>query len=130
MTIGPAWRHPTTVAMIALLIVAPTLMFVVGSMLAYQLGVDALRSPMDAISHWLAGRDLVDLVLVVSPAIALLLAVAPLVRLDLRTDGSGRAAVIDLRLRLANVLVGGTALAVGVMLAWHVVFETVLEVGR
>jgi hypothetical protein len=129
MVIGPAWRHPTGLALLALVVVSPTMLFVVGSLLAYQFGVEGLRSPIDSVNQFLAGRRIIDLALVISPAIALVLAVAPLVRLDLRDGGSGREAVVGIRLRLANVLVGATALVIGALLVWHIVVESVMEVG-
>ena len=129
MTIGPAWRHPRGLALTSLAVLAPVLIFVIGSMLAYQLGVDALRGPLESINSWLATRRLADLALVVSPAVALALALAPLVRLDLRVGDGGHEAVFGIRLRLANVVVAVLAIAIGSLLLWHIVFESVMEAG-
>jgi len=129
MLVGPAYRHPGRLAVLALVVLAPTLVFVVGSLLAYQLGVQALVGPMESANALLNGQRFLDLVLVVSPAIALLLAIVPLVRLDLRSSEIGREAVVGLRLRAANVAVGLVALAIGGILLWHIVFESVMELG-
>ena len=117
MNTGPARRHPTSLALVAWATLVPALSFVVGSVLAYQLDVEALHSPMEAVNQWLTGRAIVDMALIVSPAIALVLAVGPLIRFELRDGGSGREAVLGMRLRLANVLVAVTALAIGAVLA-------------
>jgi hypothetical protein len=84
---------------------------------------------MESANSLLNGQRLLDLVLVVSPAIALLLAIVPLVRLDFRSTELGREAVVGLRLRAANVAVALIALAVGGVLVWHIVFESVMELG-
>ena len=129
MKLGPAWRHPTALAVLAFAVLAPTLLFTVGSLLTYNLGADTLRPPMDAINQFLFGRRWADLLLVVSPAIALLIATIPLVHLELKTGDSGREATVGIRLRAANVIVGLTALGIGGLLVWHIVFESVMELG-
>ena len=129
MLIGPAYRHPGRLALLALIVLTPTLLFVVGSLLAYQLGVQAFVGPMESANAILNGQRVLDLLLVMSPAIALLLALIPLVRLDFRTSDVGREAVVGLRMRAANVAVGLIALAIGGVLLWHIVFESVMERG-
>src|SRR5262245_65913394 len=72
MTIGPAYRHPTGLAIAALAVLAPVLVFVIGSMLVYQFGLTSLQPPMDSANAWLnAAPRFVDLLLIVSPAVAL-----------------------------------------------------------
>ena len=129
MLIGPAYRHPSRLAVLALIVLAPTLVFVLGSLLAYQLGIQALVPPMESANAVLNGQRFLDLLLIVSPAIALCLAVVPLVRLDFRSSDVGREAVVGLRLRAGNVVVGLVALAVGGVIVWHIVFESVMELG-
>jgi len=129
MVIGPAWRHPRGTAFIALLVLTPVLGFVLGSLLAYQLGFGLLLGPLESVNSWLASTRSVDLLLVLSPPVALLIALAPLVRLELPGPQPGGEAVVGLRLRLANFVVGGLALVVGGVLVWHVVFESVMELG-
>ena len=87
MSIGPAYRHPAGLAVAAMLILLPTLLFVVGSILAYQLGVASLHPPMDAANRWLAGSRLADMALMLAPVVALLLAVLPMVQL--KSPGPG-----------------------------------------
>jgi hypothetical protein len=130
VTIGPAWRHPTGWALTGAALMTPTALFVLGSLLAYQLGIGAFGSAMESANAWLAGQPrIVDLVLVSAPLLALLVAVVPLARLELRQGQSGREAVIAIRLRLVNLAVGVVALAVGALLVWHIVVESVLRVG-
>lgn len=130
MLIGPAWRHPNAWAFLALAILTPTLLFVAGSILAYQFGLDSLLPPMESISNLLATARFLDLALVLAPAVALLLAVVPLVRFDVRAGaGGGREAVIGMRLRLANLVVGVTALTIGSLLLWYMLADSVHHLG-
>lgn len=129
MLIGPAWRHPNALALVALAALTPTFLFVAGSILAYQLGVRALLPPMESVSNVLATARFIDLALVLAPAVALLLALMPLARFELRYGDGGREAVLGVRLRMANVLVGLTALAVGALLLWHILSESAMQVG-
>jgi hypothetical protein len=84
---------------------------------------------MDPVNSWLNGQRLLDLVLVALPVFALLVAAAPLIRVELRSAGDGREAVLGLRLKAFNVLVGLLALLIGGLLLGHIVFESVLQVG-
>ena len=129
MLIGPAWRHPRGLALIALVVVAPVTAFVVGSILAYQLGITSLIAPRESVNSLLAMAPGIDLFLVLSVAVAFVLALAPLIRLDVSAGESGGEAVIGIRLRLANLAVGGLALVIGGLLVWHTVSEFVLERG-
>jgi hypothetical protein len=129
MVIGPAWRNPGMWAVSALVVLAPTAIFVLLSILAYQLGATELVGLMEPVNRWLNGMRVLDLLVVASPVVALLLAVAPLVRIELKTSDSGREAVLGLRLKLANVLIGLLALLIGGLLVGHIVLESVLEAG-
>jgi hypothetical protein len=60
-----------------------------------------------------------------SPAIALLLALVPLIRLDLQAGESGSLAVVGLRLKLANLVAAGLALVIGALLTWYWLAESV-----
>jgi hypothetical protein len=129
MMIGAASRYPRGLALLAFVVLVPVLAFVVGSLLVYQLGVEQLRPPMESVNMWLAGVRAVDLALVLSPAVALVLAVVPLVRLEVRPAAGGREALVGVRLRAANLLVGGLAAVTGAVLVWHVLFESLMESG-
>jgi len=130
MVIGPAYRHPNAWALAALAILAPTLAFVCLSILAYQLGATGLVPLMEPINAWLNSVRFADIVLVASPPLALLLAAAPLLKLDLRRGERSASAVIDLRLLALNVLVGLLAIVVSVVLVGHILAESVPQVGR
>ena len=129
MVIGPAYRHPTSWAVVGLLVLAPTLTFVLLSMLAYQFGVTGLVGFMEPVNQWLNGARVVDLFLVASPAVALVLAAAPLLRLELRKNESGGTAIVELRMKVLNVAIGLLALVIGGLLVGHILFESVLGVG-
>ena len=130
MVIGPAWRHPQIWALASFIVLAPTALFVFLSILAYQLGATWLVDFMDPVTRWLQSVRLVDLLLVVSPGIALLVAAAPLLRLEIRNQDTGREAVLGVRLMAANVLIGLLALVIGVLIVGHILAESVLQVGR
>ena len=129
MVIGPAWRHPTAWALAALAIVAPTLLFVAASMLAYQLGFVSLQGVMEPVTAWLDGWRIVDLLLVVSPMVALVAAIAPLVRVEARHRDEDREVVLALRMRALNLLIGVLAIGIGGLLVWHILAESVLRLG-
>jgi hypothetical protein len=130
MTVGPAWRHPTGWAAFATLVLAPTAIFVFGSLLAYQLGFSAFVAAMDSASSWLQAQPrFVDLLLVLAPVAAALLALLPLLRIQLRNADGERELGLTLRLRWLNLLVAFIGLAVGALLVWHIVWESVLQVG-
>jgi hypothetical protein len=129
MVIGPAWRHPQMWALVALIVIAPTTLFVVLSMLAYQFGISGLVGLMEPVNQWLNGQRLLDLLLVVSPAAGRLLAAAPLLKLDLHKRDSGGSATIELRMKALNLVVALLALLIGGLLVGHIVFENVLQVG-
>ena len=129
MVIGPAYRHPRPWALIALVLLSPTLLFTMLSMLAYQFGLTGLASVMDPVNSWLNGQRVLDLILVALPALALLVAAAPLIRVELRNATDGREAVFGLRLKALNVVVVLLALLIGGLLVGHIVFESVLQVG-
>ncbi len=129
VVIGPAWRHPTVWAGVALLILAPTLAMVVLSIFAFQLGMTSLISMMEPVTRWLNGQRLLDLLLVSAPAVAFVLAAAPLVRLELRTSETGREAMLGMRLRGLNIAIGLVALLTAGLLIGHILFESVLQVG-
>jgi hypothetical protein len=116
MVVGPAWRHPTGLAVTALFLLLPSALFVALSILAYQVGVAALAQAMDPLSRWLQSQPLADLVILAGPPLALALAALPLVRLDLRASETGREAVVAVRMRIANTIVSMLALAVGSVL--------------
>jgi hypothetical protein len=129
VVIGPAWRHPTAWAVAAGIIVIPTGLFITGSLLAYGLESPAMRPVMDEIAAALAEWRAIDAFLVLAPAVALLAAVAPLLRLERRAGEGGVEAVIGVRLRLANLAVTGVALALAAVLAWYFVGEVLLGAG-
>jgi len=129
MVIGPAWRHPTAWALAALAIVAPTMLFVTISMLAYQLGFVSLQGVMEPVTAWLDGRRIVDLLLVVAPLVALVAAIAPLLRVELRQREEARELVLAMRMRALNLAIGLVAIAIGGLLAWHILVESVMRLG-
>lgn len=129
MVIGPAHRHPTAFAIGALALMLPTLAFVTLSLLGHELGMTAIAERVDPVISTVTAPRLVDLALVLAPAVSLVLAVAPLVELGRRGVAGERVATVALHLRAGNLVVAAIALAVGVALVGHVLVESVLQVG-
>lgn len=129
MTLGPAWRHPTAWAAIAAIVLLPTLVFVLMSILTYQLGVTSLAGVADPLNSWLNSQRIADLLLVLSPGVAAFFAGVPLVRLGANRNDGGSEVSLSVRLRAVNVVVVVAALAVGSLLVGHILFELVMQVG-
>jgi hypothetical protein len=129
MTIGPAWRHPTAFAVIGALLLLPTFLLVGASLLGYELGVEAVRGAVESLTGVMARWRIVDLLLVAAPAIAFVAAVAPLLRFGVERRDGALEAVVAVRGKLLNALVGGVALLLAGLLVWHIVVESVLQVG-
>ncbi|HKO32573.1 MAG TPA: hypothetical protein VJY85_02400 [Candidatus Limnocylindria bacterium] len=129
VTIRPAWRHPTAFAVIGALLILPTLFLVASSLLAYELDLTAVRSFVAPIQAALTSVRAVDLLLVLAPALALVAAIAPLLRLGWeRRDGTLQAVIVVRALAL-NVAVGLVAIVLGGVLVWHIVVESVMQAG-
>jgi hypothetical protein len=129
MTMGPAWRHPTAFAVLGALMLVPTLIFVGLSVLAYQLNMAALRDAMQPLSDAMQRVRVIDLLLVAAPPMAFLAAIAPLVRVGIERRNDGIEAIVALRLRILNVVIGLVAMCLAGMLVWHIVAESVMQAG-
>jgi hypothetical protein len=129
MTIGPAWRHPTAFAVIGAVLLLPTFAFVGASLLAYELGVDPVRGVIESVSEAMARWRVVDLLLVAAPPLAFVAALAPLLRFGVERRDGALEAVVAVRARLLNVVIGLVALLLAGLLTWHIVVESVLQAG-
>jgi hypothetical protein len=129
MTIGPAWRHPTAFAVFGAALLLPSFLVIGASLLAYELGIDTVRAMieplLEAINRW----RVVDLLLVAAPPLAFVAALAPLVRLGVERRDGTLEAVVSIRARLLNVAIGLVAVLLAGVLIWHIVVESVLQVG-
>ena len=128
MPTHPLQRHPTASALVAVLIAAPTAIFVTLSFLAYQLelpGMQAWLQPfMDGLQQ---APRIVDLFLLAAPFLAFLIAALPLIgpRLE-RVDGELRV-TLALRARTLNLIVLAACMAVGGFLVSHLLVEFLYE---
>jgi hypothetical protein len=130
MTLGPAWRHPTGWALAAAILLAPTAVFALGSLLAYQLGIGALLGAMGSANDWLTAQPrIVDLLLVLAPLGAAFVALVPLIRFELRIVDGAREVGLGLRLKWLNLAIAMVGLGIGALVVWHIVVESVLELG-
>jgi hypothetical protein len=130
MTLGPAWRHPTAWAVIGLLTLVPLLSFLGFSVLTpYQLARLGLTDFANSLNGILNRLRYLDLLLVALPALAVVIAGLPLLRVRVtRVDGSSEASV-SVRVRGLNVLVVVVGMLFGGLLIGHIVFESVMQVG-
>lgn len=130
MAVGPAWRHPTAWAVVGLIALAPTLLVLAMSMAApYQIARAGLDGIANSLQSTLSVNRALDLLIVTLPALAAVLAAAPLLRFGYaRVDGVSQAS-LSVRLRAVNVVVVLAALVIGGFLVGHIVFESVLQLG-
>ena len=117
MVFGPAWRHPTAWAVVGALVLLPTLVAI------------ALPSNASAFIDLLSAQRVLDLALVLAPALAALLAGVPLVRLGYSRLESGSEASLSVRLRAANMVVVIVGLGISCFLVGHILYESVLHLG-
>ena len=117
MRFEPAHRHPLAFAVLALVVMAPTLVFISLS----AAGLDAMT--------WITGPRIVDLGLVLAPLASVLLAALPLV--DARVERGIDGPVLGLRVRAlpANLVVSLVAMVLSAFLIGHIVTESVLHLG-
>jgi hypothetical protein len=131
MPTHPLQRHPTASALVAVLITAPTVIFVTLSFLAYQLELPGMQAWLQPFMDGLAQAPrIVDLFLLAAPFLAFLIAALPLIGLRLeRIDGELRVTVA-LRARALNLIVLLLCVAVGGFLISHLVVEFLFEAPR
>lgn len=129
MTFGPAARHPGMWALAGAVVLAPTALFIGGSLLAYGIGLSSARTLMDPLGAALDGFPLLDAALVLAPPLALLTALLPLLRLERGSPGGAGGLQLVVRLRAANLVVIAVALALVATLAWYFVWEVALGLG-
>ncbi|HEX6655612.1 MAG TPA: hypothetical protein VF153_05305 [Candidatus Limnocylindria bacterium] len=129
MTIGPAWRHPTAFAVIGAILLLPTFAFVGASLLGYELGITAVRGVIEPVAEAMNRSRIVDLLLVAAPPLAFVAAIAPLIRFGVERRDGALEAVVAVRTKLLNVIIGLVALLLAGLLIWHIVVESVLQLG-
>ena len=125
----PGARHPGTLALVAAVIVAPTALFVTLSILAYGLGITPLERAVDPAITWIGTVRVVDLALVAAPAVALVIALMPVLEIGARSEDRGPILTIGIRLRIANLVVAVVAIGLGGLLVAHILAESVLGGG-
>jgi hypothetical protein len=127
MLYRPLHRHPTALALVALLVILPTMTFVFLSLLAYELGVSGLIVIVEPALSTLNRSPLVDFFLLVAPFLAFVVAVTPLFGIGVfRTDGELRL-TFGFRARALNLVVIGLCVVVGGLLAGHILIELLAE---
>ena len=127
MRFNPAHRHPGAFALTAAMLVAPTLVVVVASLLGHELGIAAIATVTDPLMVWIGTVGVLDLFLVLAPLVAFMLAALPLLDVRLERDGEPALAV-RIRAVTMNVVVCLVAFSVGAALVWHLVVESVVRI--
>lgn len=126
MPTHPLQRHPTAAALVAGLLLAPTLTFVGISILAYDIAVPGWAAAVDPVLAALAAP--LDLFLLAAPFVAFLIAALPLIGLRMeRVEGELRV-TLALRARALNLVILLLAVLVGGILVGHVIGEFLVEV--
>ena len=129
MRFEPAHRHPGPFALVAALVLLPTALVAGVSLLGHELGMTAIANAVDPFVAAIDEYRPLDLALVLAPAVALLLAVLPLIELSLERSAEGAALAVRVRAVGWNLVVAAIALVVGLVLVGHIVTESVLRVG-
>ena len=121
-------RHPTTSALVAALIAAPTAVFVAVSFLAYQLELPGMQSWLQPFMDGLAQAPrIVDLYLLGAPFLAFLIAVLPLIGLRMERVNGELRVTLALRWRTLNLIVLAVCVLVGGFLVSHLIVEFLFE---
>ncbi len=106
------------------LLVLPSVVFVVANVLKHQLGFPALADALGPLAEPRgAGDDLVTAAVLLGPVAAVILVLAPLVRLRTARSGEALEATVSLRVRRANLAVASVAFAMLVVLGGYVFAE-------
>ena len=129
MRFEPAHRHPSAFAIGALAIMAPTLILVVLSIIGHELGVSAVAKIVDPALVTITTPRIVDVGLVIAPAVAAVLALLPLLDVRLERGDEGQLVALRIRALPLNLVVGAVALLLGAILVVHIVAESVLHAG-
>jgi hypothetical protein len=125
----PLQRHPTSLALLALVLVAPTFLFVLVSLFAYQLEVPGLATAVEPVLGAFADMRWVDVFLLGAPFLAFLVAVIPLVGIGWGRANGELHLTISLRARALNVAVLILSVLVGGLLVSYLVSEFLFEAG-
>lgn len=130
MSFGPAARHPTAWGIAALVVLLPTALLVVASLVAHELSVPGVASLVDPLIVTLTAPPIVGMTLLFAPALALLIGVLPILRLGWSRGETGWEVGLSVRVQALNIAVTLGALAIGLILVAHHVSESILEAGR
>ena len=128
MPTHPLQRHPTATALIAALIMAPTVIFVALSFLAYQLELPGMQAWLQPFMDGLARAPrIVDVFLLGAPFLAFLIAALPLIGLRMERVNGELRITLALQARTLNLIVLGLCVLVGGFLASHMLVEFLFE---
>jgi len=110
---------------VAALLVLPALLFVGANLLKHELGVDAVSDVLGSFAEPRGGAldAIVTVLVLLGPVVALVIALAPIMRFRLARSNAIVEATVSLRLRWMHIGVALAALAVLVVLGGYLVAE-------
>jgi hypothetical protein len=117
--------HATRLALVGLLVLLPTLILIVLSILKYVLGIPAPFDALEPVVTPLVTHPIGETVVTIAPYIALLLAVVPTVRVDAGWRRSMLAGSIGFSAPAASILVAAASATVAVVMILYWVAENV-----
>lgn len=124
---NPVQRHPISLALLALILVVPSLLGVAFSFLAYQVGVPGLAARMEPIVQAVTAPRWVDLYLFLAPFAAFLIALVPLVRIGFMSEGPELRMTIGVRGLALNLVVLVICVMLGAVLGDSLLLEFLHE---
>jgi hypothetical protein len=126
----PVHRHPTSLALLALLLLTPTLVFVVVSFFAYQVDVPGLEAVVGPVISGMGAVPWIDFLLLSAPFVAAVVAAIPLVGMRSGHQGGERLVTFSLRARAFNLVVILVSVLLGGLLFLYLLTEFLLEAAR
>lgn len=127
MLANPLQRHSTSLALLAFLLVIPSLLFVASSLLAYEVGVPGLAARIEPIVQAFTALGWVDPFLLLAPMVGFLISLAPVVRIGFTSEGPELRITIGLRARAFNLVVLVVCVMLGGVLAGYLLIEFLSE---
>ncbi len=106
------------------LLLLPAVLFVAGNMLKHELGLPALADALGPLAEPEGvAEGVVTAVVLLGPVLAMMVVLAPIVRLRTARSRSTLEATVSLRVRPANLIVAGVAIGVLAVMGGYLLAE-------
>lgn len=123
----PFQRHPTSLGLLALLLVVPTFVFVVISLLAYEIEVPGMAAAVEPGLRAVSAARWVDLFILGAPFLAFVVAVIPMVGIGWRRSHGELSITLAFRGRAFNAAVLVLCVVLGGLLVSYLISEFLFE---